>query len=251
MDLTIMRGFCRGGNFRALMAQENLPPAFQEIRPIFDRFFGSALSGTVLADILSLGTTADGTDVPILVDEPTTSLPEETYHGLLLCLNRGHPFPCYVSYRTEPQPLTFAVEPRALQEKMVKINGATFTCASKHTGNSLVLFKLADETFERAGQIQSIFAHRRQGLEGKLITEFFYVIQQFKELTDEQRQHDPYRRFPLLCTRLCSREYLPSELVIKTHNIVSHFASCPYESRELPGGFHVVLSLNRVRKTYS
>ncbi|KAI5983645.1 hypothetical protein EDD15DRAFT_2113078, partial [Pisolithus albus] len=112
------------------------------------------------------------------------------------------------------------------------LKGVSYTCVSSHVGNSRILFTVGGETFERAGEIQRVFAHQRAGPTptSPAITEFFFfVVHQFRELSDRLTVHDPYRRFHLLSTRLCYDDYLDGEQVIRGHNIVSHFADCPYE----------------------
>ncbi|KIJ58714.1 hypothetical protein HYDPIDRAFT_33895 [Hydnomerulius pinastri MD-312] len=148
LELTFMKTFCRGGNLKALIARDNLPEAFSEIKPLFDKYFGATFSGTVLGDLLAQGASAEGSDPPAINDELLEHLSNETYANLLTCLNNGLSSYQYTSYRSQPQPLTSVVEPHAQFIHMVNIKGTTFANASKHTGNSYILFKFPGEDLE-------------------------------------------------------------------------------------------------------
>ncbi|KAF8836707.1 hypothetical protein BDN67DRAFT_1014467 [Paxillus ammoniavirescens] len=152
MELTILRASCQGSNLRALLARDNLPGPLQEMQPIFNNFLGSGFSATVLGDILALGSTID-VNVPATADSDTPGdvLERETYIALISRLNQGQSSQPYVLYLEEPQGWTVP---------MVKLNGVMFATGLKHTGDSYILFKFANEHFERAGQIKTIFAHR-------------------------------------------------------------------------------------------
>ena len=129
----------------------------------------------------------------------------------------------------------------------IKVQGMTFAPSLKHIGNSRILFCITGNSFQLAGEIQRIFVHQRHGSAPlqNLVTETFYVVRTFRELNDQQAAHDPYQQFPLLFMCLCCNE-LEEEQIVWSHQIVSHFAGCPYESKELWGNFLVVLSLIKV-----
>lgn len=238
MEHTMMKAFCRGSNLRAFLGK-NPSDSFQGLREIFSQFFG--------IPIPSLNVTR-GNDGPNITEnaDRLPMLPDEMYEGLLNCLNEGvAPGHRYVSYREDPRPNTCVVQPYVQEKASVKIQGVTFTCSAKHLGNSRILFCLAGESFQRAGEIKRIFVHQRRGTSSKVVTEFFYGVRQFRELPHELAVHDPYRQFPLLSMRLCYDEFMEEERVIQSHHIISHFAGCPYESKKLPGNFLVVLSLSK------
>ena len=71
-------------------------------------------------------------------------------------------------------------------------------------------------------------------------------MRQYGELDNKQASKDPYHKFPLLAVQLFNQQFLAGEHVIRTQNVHSHFAGCPYQSQELKGEFLVALSLNRV-----
>lgn len=175
----------------------------------------------------------------------------EQYNNLLDYLNEGSSSRPYASYHLDLTQCTQVVKPHVQEKQMVKLNGVTFACRSKHIGNSRILFTFPGDTIQCAGEIQRIFIHQHRGLlpDNSTIMEFFYVVRQFEELTEEQVVCDPYCQFPLLCAHLCSQR-MSREQVIRNQNIISHFATCPYEGGDCPGEFFVVLLLNRVSAMY-
>ncbi|KAI5986647.1 hypothetical protein EDD15DRAFT_2520934 [Pisolithus albus] len=253
MELTILKAFCRGSNLKALLRQDNLPDAFRGIQGIFSQYLKSPLTGAVgegLEAQAQAHLSDDNSDTPVISEKPNklTELSTDQYQSLLECLNEGRHPASYISYEDDPRPFVCVIEPRVQDWQTVKLKGVSYACVSSHVGNSRVLFTVGGENFERAGEIRRIFTHRRAGPATKnvVVTEFFFVLRQFRELSVQQASYDPYRQFPLLSTRLCVDDFLDGEKVIRGHNIISHFAGCPYESPELRGGkFLVVLSLNR------
>ena len=226
-----MRTFCRGGNLRALITRDGLPDALESLRPMVQKYFGSALNGTILNNSSSPDPTAD--------ERPPSStkheLLDETLHRALVdCVNTG--------------PSQLPLEPLVQYHDQITHMGVTFSTTRRHAGNSLVLFKTGPSPLQRAGQIQRIFSHtrRRDGDRPETVTDYFCVVLQYQELTDEEATHDPYRVFALLEARVCRKGFLPSLTVIQLSWIISHFASCPYKLGEFGDDFHVVLSLNRV-----
>ncbi|KIK29010.1 hypothetical protein PISMIDRAFT_89436 [Pisolithus microcarpus 441] len=234
MEHTMLKAFCRGSNLRAMFSKENSLASLQVLRTAFKQFFPST-SSILQTDLNHLD--LNGTN--------TT-----TYDGLLDCLNEGILPHVYLSYQDKLRPHTWAIQPHAQEKCSVKYRGVTYSCSSKHLGNSRILFRLPNETLQRAGEIQRIFVHQRHGPSNALVTEFFYVVRQYRELSDTQAAYDPYRKFPLLFVRLCHDELTAEEQVIRNQNVISHFAGCPYESEELPGKFLVVLSLDKASYPY-
>lgn len=227
-----MKTFCKGGNLRALMARDTLPDALESFRPLITKYFRSVLNTAILSDIPSpdpVDTTVD--------ERPSTTrelLDDSLYQALQECLNPGS--------------LQLPLERLMQYHNKIMSKGVEFTTSDRHTGNSLILFKTDMSPLQRAGQIQKIFIHTRRRLSDQLVTvaDYFCVVCQFQELTDEEIAHNPYRMFALLETRVCCRDFLPGTMVIQPSHIICHFASCPYELGNSGNDFQVALSLNRV-----
>lgn len=246
MEHTMLKAFCRGSNLRAMLSKENSLASLQVLRTAFKQFFPSA-SSILQTDLDHLDLNGMNSDIAEITDsvDKLPTLSTTTYDGLLDCLNEGIVPRVYLSYRDKLRPHTWVIQPHAQEKRLVKYRGVTFSCSSKHLGNSRILFRLRNETLQRAGEIQRIFVHQRHGPSNTPMTEFFYVVRRYRELSDAQAVYDPYRKFPLLFVRLCHDELMAEEQVIRNQNVMCHFAGCPYESEELPGKFLVVLSLDK------
>ena len=239
-----MKAFCRGSNLRALLGKADAPDFLKDFQEIFAQFFAPTLP-SLQGDIEALNDVTNITDSLNRLE----TLSDDTYERLLTCLNEGVVPGHYVSCRNEPRPGTCVIQPCAQEIYSTKVQGMTFSPSSKHIGNSRILFCLAGDSFQLAGEIQRIFVHQRHGSvpSNNLVTKTFYVVRAFRELNHQQAVHDPYRQFPLLFVRLCCNELEMEERIIRSDQIISHFAGCPYESKELQGNFLVVLSLSKVR----
>ncbi|KIK20959.1 hypothetical protein PISMIDRAFT_104782 [Pisolithus microcarpus 441] len=246
MEYTMLKAFCQGSNLRAMLSKDNSLGSLQVLRTAFKRFFPST-SSILQTDIDHSNLNGTNSDIAEITDSvgKLPMLSTTTYDHLLDCLNKGMVPRMYLSYQDKPRPHTWAIQPHAQEKHPVKYQGVTYSCSSKHLGNSRILFHLANETLQRTGAIQQIFVHQRHGPSNTLMTEFFYVVRQYQELSDAQAAYDPYRQFPLLFIRLCHDKLTAEEQVIWNQNIVCHFAGCPYESKEFPGKFLVVLSLDK------
>ena len=112
--------------------------------------------------------------------------------------------------------------------------------------NSFVLYSTsADKSSRHAGQIQSIFYHqRREG--GTTVTEPFFVVQEFRPLSDAHAAKDPYRQYKQLNTELHYNECLSAIHVLKLDEIISHFAAYIYTPEDIGVECIVVRSLDRV-----
>lgn len=172
MEHTMLKAFCQGSNLRALLGNDSSGP-LRNFREIFSQFFS--------VPVPSLDIT-HGNDAPDITEsaDRLPMLSDKMYECLLNCLNEGvTPGHRYVSYREDPRPNTWVVQPYVQERALVKSRGVTFACSTKHLGNSRILFSLAGESFQRAGEIRRIFIHQRHGPSSDVITEFFYAVQQF------------------------------------------------------------------------
>lgn len=126
--------------------------------------------------------------------------------------------------------------------------GVKFSTASRSKGDAQILFRSQEDlNTVLAGQIQEIFAHKRFGEDGSHITDYFLSVRKYKELSPAEAAFDPYRRFPLLDMRLCHDQLSSDIIVISVDDVISHFASCPFEMTEnITGDLRVILSLDRV-----
>jgi len=156
----MLKAFCHSGNLKSLLTSGQMSSLMSKLQGVFGRYFGSTFLGAEHSDISTLEHTSN--DVPHITETPNklVELPPNTYHDLLNCLNEGLTPSCYQSDKGIS--LSLQVVQLCIQDiRMVKLNGVTFTCTSKHVGNSHILFSLPSHTSLCAGEIQRIFIHER------------------------------------------------------------------------------------------
>jgi hypothetical protein len=256
-----MRSFCRAANLRHYLTRKsNTPSPLQALKNQLLAAFTSATGfGTLENDLLSLD---DASVVDDAENTPPTARipldPDVHLHLLARLSLDGVPsedIPHFgfeqkkvmvggVIYRPSRERLLVTKRENkrnpdmlyrrrrgVIQESVQDDRNNRVTLVSEK--DSLILFRDMKEI--KAGRIKQIFSQARAGgLESFLVLEVFHRI--------PDCQHDPYRQFPLLDVYLCEND--PKGMtVVKTTDIVSHFASCPYGNET---GYRVVLSLNRV-----
>jgi hypothetical protein len=94
-----------------------------------------------------------------------------------------------------------------------------------------------------AGKIKQIFAYPT-GLPSKL--EAYFVIQRFKELSDQEALQDPYRRYPLVGGRLYHHDLEDKIEVVPSQEITAHFAHTPHDEKDFGFSCFHALPLDRV-----
>lgn len=264
IELTFMNSFCRAANFRNLLSREEMPDAIRGFLPIIQNRFGrSDVQGTMMRDILSLCPDTEG----FTWDSRTKCryLEQDLCRYLLLRINRDESPSTKYSFSFLPHGPEVHLLDRSVQDKNeLVLKGVTYRkfrerreyrSTDSHdraksvdreaegkykqprgVGDSMILF-LQDNRI-RPGRISDMFIHSRTA---DHVVEFFLVVDVFGELSDSDALGDPYRKHPLLEVKLYRADFV-ERLVIKSSDIVSHFASCPYGERT---DLQVVLSLDR------
>lgn len=243
--LTFTRTFCRAANLKALLAQPGLSPVIDEIKLGFEQQYPNEFRGSTLNDVLScegyFDTNEDPEWNPAIKE---VDLSPEVLDALKAKLNQDTTNVTFVTDRSQPGSL---LEPTAQRLRYLKARGVTFSPAKQSEGNSSILFRPFRGDVIVAGQIQDIFLHAtKSGMDGIVKLESFLVVKKFRPLSAEEEQLDPYRAFPLLDVRLYHDILLPEVFVITSSDIVSHFASCPFQFLGQCHQYRIVLSLDRV-----
>lgn len=232
-----MTSFCRAANFRQLLQSKTLPHFLRSLIPVVQSFFGRAdLHSSLMTDVLPSNPDRNPEHVWDTEGECNT-LPYDTYHLLLARINASDQPRRFASYyHREPG---LAVLDSTIQERQtLDLNGVLYRPShprsQKFRGDSLIQFTHLGQTW--TGSITSMFIHSRTA---DRVVEFFAAVDVFGELSEAESALDPYRRYPLLQVKLCRTE-VTERVVIKSSDIISHFASCPYSN-----GYQVVVSLDR------
>jgi hypothetical protein len=244
LELTFMNAFCRGANLRALLAMQNLPEVLERFRDLSQQFF--PLNNHV-SDLLALAAQEEPATAIWTASHRIESLSADIYDLLLHHLNHDSPsmYQSGRNYSTEGIRLSSEVQYRDVLEA----GGVRFTTdkwkRKRDKGDSFIRFRLPHIGRPKAGQIESIFVHARSSGAQKVF-EHFLVVKPFEELEPIQIPYDPYLQFPFLDIQLHRNAFATERFVIKTTDIISHIATCPFESEELDGSYLVTLSLDRV-----
>lgn len=243
-----MRTFCRGGNLKALMSREGLPEILEELKPSFHQHFGTEFRGTLLNDLLALG--AEGGTIQLTAWDQARKSVDLTGKQYSLLIERINCSAMPMKFRSYlEQSEDTSLEPSVQHHRRLKIAGLDFVVAGGSKGNSQVLYRPEpDQTTVKAGIIQEIFVHRRLGPNGDAISQFFLTVLQYEDLSAEELQFDPYRKYPLLDIRLCHDKLASNVHVITSDDVVSHFASCSFNTDGIDGPLKIILSLDRVSR---
>ncbi len=77
-------------------------------------------------------------------------------------------------------------------------------------------------------------------------SEPYFVVQRFKELSVQEAQQDPYRRYPLVAGRLYHPELEDETEVVTLQELIAHFAHTPHDSQTFGFPCFHALPLNKV-----
>ncbi|KAJ3500248.1 hypothetical protein NLJ89_g9883 [Agrocybe chaxingu] len=219
-----------------------------DLKAAFSRSFGKAFQGSLLTELLSLDSENMAIAEPATWDDGDDGerLDKFLFEALAAHLNEDRP-PCYATAVQVDSSGSVLLNPLVQWRSFIQAKGVMFASKEFSYRNSLILFQPLPGTTQRAGQIQKIFAHKRpKSLGGEHLTEFFYVVQEYLELSEEEAVLDPYRKFPLIDTQLYRQELSSKIYVVRARDILCHYASFPFKLDGLARDYQVVLSLNRV-----
>ncbi|RPD70231.1 hypothetical protein L226DRAFT_470595 [Lentinus tigrinus ALCF2SS1-7] len=247
MPLTFMRYFYIGGNLRWLMATTEWPENehFTTMMEAYKSSFRDAARSN--PRLSSFRPTLDDPQPPTFSEEDATTLSREIYRALLARLTKlgNHTFSSIYDFSDRRPGLPDA----ANFLRKFDHGGLKYGTRRAQRRNSFILFRGHDSAdrppFPRAGQIREIFTHLR--LEnGKKIVEPFFVVDEYKDLSETDAALDPYRQFEDLDTRLFYNEFKSQPQVLALQDIQAHFAAMVYTPDDIGMECIVVRSLDRV-----
>ncbi|KAI1790683.1 hypothetical protein LXA43DRAFT_890611 [Ganoderma leucocontextum] len=251
---TFMRGFYTGAKLRWLMESESWPAEreFQDMVVKFHAAFGHGTHRPRFTNVLTEPFSTDAeTDPQIPSNYPGSEekkLPHDVYQRLLSYVNSSSPA-CFASLYTDTSASSWPFLPDTAEfvSRVTHLGVAYATRRRKGLRSSFVLFRPAGSTSNLivAGQIDSIFHHTR--MEGeKHITETFVLVDEYTQLSDEDQQHDPYRKFLDGNTWVCYNRFHGEKRLLRLLDIVVHFAALEHTPEGIDEPCIVVRSLDRV-----
>lgn len=128
----------------------------------------------------------------------------------------------------------------------IDCGGVKYTTLSSGNRNSFIVFRdHLNKGHRAAGQIESIFYHRRVRRSTAKV-EAFVVVRKFCLLSSEDKHKDPFRAFPGLEARLYYDKLEDNLRVITLDTLVCHFAVLKWTPEGIPTSCIVAKSLDRV-----
>jgi hypothetical protein len=211
----------RSTALKNLILKTGTPEVIQNCEPIFRKFIDPQIRNTLITDILAFsGQTLDSSDDE---DLPPIKLKSISYlpDSLKDCIQR-----CLGYLPTSASALS-----------LLTVAGATYSVASKHSGNSCILLDSPSKTVFLPARIEHIV----QFVSNNNILNTLVAIRRFKQ---HNIRSDPFSIYPLLRTQIWSCELGNLELHPVTA-IQCHFACSTmlWEGEQVM----VVVSLSRVR----
>lgn len=252
MPLTFMRYFYIGANLRQLMTGLDLPndPEYRDMMTSFTRAFSVASQGTDVLNPLSslsgLQRNVGGTTTKIR----EIDLPRRVYDAILHLVNQSGDGTFASDYTTSfGQTDHLVLSPTAREVNRTEHGKISFSTRSKGVRDSFVIFKGSNGASD-AGQIARIFLHTRT-CNGALVTEPFILVDVYEPLSGDDENHDPYRKWVDIHTRLYYNAFQKESRIIRLEDIVSHFAAFTYTPTALARECIVVRNLDRVSWAYA
>ncbi|KAL7284233.1 hypothetical protein ACG7TL_001515 [Trametes sanguinea] len=253
IPITFMRYFYLGTNLRWLMATTRWPTAapFKNMVSAFNNAFRDVARGTRLADARPLNAMSAVSEGYDYNENSAVELSQEVYQALLLRIRKAS----RSSFTTLFAPLSDRrprLSNRAQYVTSIKHNGLVYGTDGRHARNSYILYSTDHDvsdpsiprTFPRAGQIKNIFLHVRAE-QGQQVVEPFFLVSEYKSLSEKHAAVDPYRRFADLETRLFYNKAEGSDKLITLSDIQAHFAAYVYCPEGIGEECIVVRSLDR------
>lgn len=254
-----MRLFYAGAELRWLMSSTEWPDSieFREAVEALKKTYQDNTRGTRALDVFNATPTSSDAERDLFAETYASlkdvRMDEQEYSVFVDLLNIISPntFTAYNADLTDERS-RLSRNVRLLPK--LEVGRVTYGTRADQVRNSFVCFKdpcSSDPTLVRAGQIAQIFIHRRFIKKNQPIIEPFIVVDEYMPLTTAHVLHDPYRRFPIIDTRLYYSRFHARSPVVRREDLVSHFAmfECIPEGIEEP--CIVMRSLDRVRLLYS
>ncbi|KAI0373837.1 hypothetical protein BV20DRAFT_1033714 [Pilatotrama ljubarskyi] len=246
---TFIRYFYIGARLRSLVRTIEWPdaPVYKRWLTTYATAFGDVVRGTRVTDMLSFDDQSGG--VPHAYDQrKETSLSGDIYEQLysLIDLGSKNVFKAAHDLVIDGRP---RLSDRAELVDSITHGGVRYATAQRSAHDSNIIFTIAGQDADEttyAGQIHSIFHHRRREHDD-IVVEPFVVIRRLKPLSASDAQHDPYRAFPDLETRMYYDRHEDAVILLRPSAIVAHFASLKYTPDDIGQACIVARSLNRVR----
>ena len=214
------------------------------LKPFIDwleDFLTPTVKGTVLKNLTSVNTQQD-----VSQGEECWLRKEVLKHleELLVCMGKQQGTKTtkyHGDTSNHVQGTAIVVHPRARQYNKFCHRGTTFSPSSFSTQDSHVVIGKGVPNDWYAGKIKQIFTYPL-GLSSK----GYFVVQKFRELSDQEATGDPYHLHPFVKGRLYHPKLEDKIELVGSEEVIAHFAHTPHNRQEFGFSCFHALPLDKV-----
>ncbi|OJT10865.1 hypothetical protein TRAPUB_12619 [Trametes pubescens] len=227
LEMTFMMHSCRAANFRPLLRSPPVQRYMQDFANSLRAADKDDRRGMRLDAILRSVAEDEAPQpngMPFKGSRPT-SLEHHVYRALLerLSFESGNSYVDDREYFREHPAGKSPLSRSAVQCSVVSVSGVQYKPWRRSPGDSNVMFRHpVMGSGSHPGHIDQIFLLSGRSGEDSIGT--FLVVKALQPLTPEDAVLDPYRKYPTVGGRLYYKSYSDTTLVLRTDDVVSHFA---------------------------
>jgi hypothetical protein len=242
---------------RGIISTLHLDESLKKLTSAFAQHFGSNEKGTLMSDLHAFGSSPN----PALASEQKLTRQERLGHRTSELLEayeeqqalRASPGTIYGHRQVHHSEAAGAKSCRRGIRLGVKHNSfgrgcITFSSFNHIRRNSYIAVGRNIPDGWYAGRIQEIFTYTHRGPIPEMVhhTVTYFVVEKFKELTEADALHDPYRKQPFIAGRLYYEAFEDDLELIPLQDICCHLALTPFRSTFIEHGCIHALPLDRV-----
>ncbi|TFY53450.1 hypothetical protein EVJ58_g9445 [Rhodofomes roseus] len=231
IPLTYMRVFHAAAGLRWQIASADWPDDgyIREVLHAFENVYQDAARGTRVVDVLgaipSFGASVSYTVVYSKLAD--SKLDRSVYDAVVNIISHVGQMTDFISFYSAPRDARIRLSPIARFTPKLEVSGVTYGTHTGNIRNSFVCFRDAtsgDPSLLRAGQISAIFLHSRTEKDASRVIQPFFIINH---------------------TELWYNRFLPQSTIIRSSDILAHFASFVYVPEGIGETCVVVRCLDR------
>lgn len=213
-----------------MLAAGTLPSVLEQFAGLVDDAF---TGGDIISDDAST-TFADNAEPKVEVDEKRVSqLPAGLYRTLLKSIMADdtihHSSQYSSTYEDSPQD-HIVLNVMAQPLPYIQHRGRRFSTAAHCEADSHVIYRTLPGMDKLVlGRIEKLFAHKRRCIDDEFHHTVFAVVRQYSALSEDDVNHDLYRRYAGLRASLVYDSLSRDVEVIPMRNVTAHFVTCPYD----------------------
>lgn len=233
---------------RGIISSLCLDESLEKLTSAFAQHFGSNEKGTLMHDLYTPGdlpklTPEQHSRAKEMLDSRTTELLEAYEEQQAEAASRGTINHSQNTAKTWKRGVRLGIKRNSFGRGHI-----TFSSFNHIRRDSYVAVGSKIPNDWHAGRIMEIFSYTHSGPTPEMIgrTETYFVIEKFKELTEADAVHDPYRKQPSIGGRLYYDTFEDNLELISSQSICCHLALTPFRNAFIKSQCVHTLPLDRV-----